>query len=96
MLLPEIRRAPLDALLVADGFSCREQIAQATARQALHLADVLAMALREGPRKPASPYPERGYVEAPASPAVGALAALVALGGIVAASAGIAVMRRRP
>jgi hypothetical protein len=30
---------------VADGFSCREQIAQTTGRQALHLADVLALAL---------------------------------------------------
>ena len=38
------------ALLVADGFSCREQIAQSGGRRALHLAEVLEMALGE-PRR---------------------------------------------
>jgi Fe-S oxidoreductase/FAD/FMN-containing dehydrogenase len=47
VLLPAVRRAPSDTLLIADGFSCREQIAQATGRRALHLADVLAMAVRQ-------------------------------------------------
>ncbi len=46
-LLPAIRQAPTDWLIVADGFSCREQIAQETDRHALHLAEVLQMALRE-------------------------------------------------
>ncbi len=45
VLLPELRAAPADTLIVANGFSCREQIAQATGQHALHLADVLAMAL---------------------------------------------------
>jgi Fe-S oxidoreductase len=44
-LLPAVRKAPPDWLIIADGFSCREQIAQGTARHALHLADVLQMAL---------------------------------------------------
>jgi Fe-S oxidoreductase len=44
-LLPSVRAAAADTLIVADGFSCREQIAQATGRSALHLADVLRMAL---------------------------------------------------
>ena len=48
VLLPAVRQAPRDALIVANGFSCREQIAQATGRRALHLAQVLQMALREG------------------------------------------------
>jgi len=47
VLLPAVRQAAEDTLIVADGFSCREQIAQATGRQALHLAEVLQMALRE-------------------------------------------------
>jgi hypothetical protein len=34
-------------LVVADGFSCREQIAHATGRRAFHLAEVLQLALRE-------------------------------------------------
>ncbi|HTW59974.1 MAG TPA: FAD-linked oxidase C-terminal domain-containing protein [Terriglobales bacterium] len=44
-LLPAVRSAPADWLIIADGFSCREQIAQGTNRHALHLAEVLQMAL---------------------------------------------------
>jgi FAD/FMN-containing dehydrogenase/Fe-S oxidoreductase len=47
-LLPAVRSAPKDALLVADGFSCREQISQSGGRRALHLAEVLEMALAPG------------------------------------------------
>ena len=43
-LLPAVRSAPTDWLIIADGFSCREQIAQETDRHALHLADVLQIA----------------------------------------------------
>jgi FAD/FMN-containing dehydrogenase/Fe-S oxidoreductase len=44
-LLPAVRSAPDDALLIADGFSCREQIRQGTKRHAIHLAEVLALAM---------------------------------------------------
>ncbi len=44
VLLPEVRRASLETLVIADGFSCREQIRQGAGREALHLADVIAMA----------------------------------------------------
>ena len=44
-LLPAVRKAPSDWLIIADGFSCREQIAQGTGRHALHLAEVLQIAL---------------------------------------------------
>ncbi len=44
VLLPAVRAATPDTLLVCDGFSCREQILQATGRRALHLAEVLARA----------------------------------------------------
>ena len=57
-LLPAVRQAPADWLIIADGFSCREQIAQCTPRRALHLAEVLQMALH-GERAPqVLPYPE--------------------------------------
>jgi Fe-S oxidoreductase len=46
VLLPAVRRASQDTLIIADGFSCREQIAQATGRHAVHLAEVLADAVR--------------------------------------------------
>jgi Fe-S oxidoreductase len=52
VLLPAVRRAAEDTLIVADGFSCQEQIAQATGRRALHLAQVLQMALRENGEPP--------------------------------------------
>lgn len=48
-LLPAVRAADGDTLIVADGFSCREQIAQGTRRRALHLADVMALALERRP-----------------------------------------------
>jgi Fe-S oxidoreductase len=44
-LLPAVRQAPADWLIIANGFSCREQIAQGTSRRSLHLAEVLQMAL---------------------------------------------------
>jgi hypothetical protein len=44
VLLPAVRAAG-DALVIADGFSCREQIRQATGHDALHLAEVLRMAI---------------------------------------------------
>ncbi len=43
-LLPAVRAAAADTLIVADGFSCREQIRQATGRRALHLAEALRIA----------------------------------------------------
>jgi FAD/FMN-containing dehydrogenase/Fe-S oxidoreductase len=57
-LLPAVRRAPADSLIIADGFSCREQIAQGTDRQALHLAEVIAMAL-QGVSTPEGSHPEK-------------------------------------
>jgi len=61
-LLPAVRNAPLDSLIIADGFSCREQIAQGTTRHALHLAEVIQIALREGPIGLAGNRPEEERV----------------------------------
>ena len=44
-LLPAVRSAPADWLIIADGFSCREQIAQSAGRHALHLAEVIRLGL---------------------------------------------------
>jgi FAD/FMN-containing dehydrogenase/Fe-S oxidoreductase len=44
-LLPAVRKADADTLIVADGTSCRHQIADGADRQALHVAQVLAAAL---------------------------------------------------
>ena len=45
VLLPAVRAASDDTMIITDGYSCREQIAQATGRRALHLAQVLQQAV---------------------------------------------------
>jgi FAD/FMN-containing dehydrogenase/Fe-S oxidoreductase len=47
VLLPAIRKLEEDAFVIADGFSCREQVRQATGRRPLHLAEFLQMALTQ-------------------------------------------------
>jgi FAD/FMN-containing dehydrogenase/Fe-S oxidoreductase len=44
-LLPALSSVPADRMVLADGFSCREQIDQLAGRRALHLAEALRMAL---------------------------------------------------
>ena len=61
-LLPAVRKAPADWLIIADGFSCREQIAQGTPRHALHLAEVMAMALNPASLTASDPFPESSLV----------------------------------
>jgi Fe-S oxidoreductase len=51
-LLPAVRHSPSDTLIVADGFSCHEQISQLSDRRPLHLAQVLQMAIHEGTPRP--------------------------------------------
>jgi Fe-S oxidoreductase len=45
VLLPAVREAAPDTLVLANGFSCREQIEQATGREVHHLAEVVCQAL---------------------------------------------------
>ena len=45
VILPAVREAAEGTLIIANGFSCREQIAQATGRHPLHLAEVLKLAM---------------------------------------------------
>jgi Fe-S oxidoreductase len=91
VLLPNVRDASDDALIVADGFSCRTQIEHNTDRRALHLAQVIRMALRDGPGGPIAAHPEDAEPEA-ASPDGRALA--VALAGAAAAGLFLAWRRR--
>jgi hypothetical protein len=46
-------------VIVADGFSCQTQIEQETGRRALHVAQVLQMALDHGATGLPGTYPER-------------------------------------
>ena len=44
--LPAVRNTPENALIVSDGFSCREQILQSTGRRAIHLAEALQLGMK--------------------------------------------------
>jgi Fe-S oxidoreductase len=62
-LLPEVRKAPVSTIIVADGFSCKEQIAQETNRHALHLAEVMRLGLEDKRQPFPSMYPESRFVK---------------------------------
>jgi FAD/FMN-containing dehydrogenase/Fe-S oxidoreductase len=70
VLLPSVRAAPHDTLIVTDGFSCREMIRQETSRRALHFTEVLQMAIREGPDGPQRELPEARYAIVERTPPV--------------------------
>jgi hypothetical protein len=94
VLLPAVREASRDTIIVADGFSCREQIAQGTDREALHLAQVLQLAMKnEAPGE----LPERRFADVAATLDVPTLAWKAAgiAGGIALFAGGIALLRRR-
>ncbi len=79
VLLPAVRKAAEDEIIVADGFSCREQIRQNTNRYSLHLADVIKMALDK--QLPKSGKPEKPVVKKIESEAArGKIKAAAALG----------------
>jgi FAD/FMN-containing dehydrogenase/Fe-S oxidoreductase len=78
-LLPAVRQADPGTLIVADGFSCKTQIADSGAgRHALHVAQVMKMA-RDGSSGPGQP-PRPGPARRAARVAAAALPALAALG----------------
>jgi hypothetical protein len=62
-LLPAVRGAPPETLIIADGFSCKHQIEGSTDRKALHLAEVMAMAIEHGEAGAPGPFPERAMVQ---------------------------------
>jgi FAD/FMN-containing dehydrogenase/Fe-S oxidoreductase len=60
-LLPSVRAAGDRTIVMTDGFSCKTQIDELTDRRALHLAQVVQMALRDGPGGADSDRPEDDY-----------------------------------
>jgi Fe-S oxidoreductase len=95
VLLPAVRRADRETLLVADGFSCREQIQQLTGRHAFHTAEVLALAMQP-PHTVPTDFPEstmirrREKAQNKSMVTAGATVALVAAAGL-----GLALSRKR-
>ena len=89
-LFPAIHRAPADALLLADGFSCRTQIAQGTGRRALHLAEAMRLGMEPSPPRDAERWARRRRPRAPARLLLARAGGLAAL-----ALAAAALLRRR-
>ncbi|MDQ6654220.1 MAG: FAD-binding oxidoreductase [Verrucomicrobiota bacterium] len=83
VLLPAVRESSKETILIADGFSCREQVRQTTDRVPLHLSEVLQMALHGDAGRE---YPEKGYIT-PEAERPSLLAALAVLGGIALGAA---------
>ncbi|HEX4809482.1 MAG TPA: FAD-linked oxidase C-terminal domain-containing protein [Bryobacteraceae bacterium] len=91
VLLPRVRSAGRDTLVITDGFSCREQILHATPRHALHLAEVLQMARHQAPSPRKKHYVETGWMqETPSYPTLTAAvgAGLLVTGGLLLLSKG--------
>jgi len=94
VLLPAVRKAPVDEIVIADGFSCREQIRQNTDRYPLHLADVLKMALKGD--LPKDGKPETRVVKTLQSETVvGKLKMAAALGALAGVAWWLLAGRRR-
>lgn len=68
-LLPAARNADPDALIIANGFSCRTQLAQSgVGREAVHVAEVMKIARDSGVRRLRGVRPERRAPQPPAAP----------------------------
>lgn len=96
VLLPKVRDADATTIIVANGFSCREQIAQTTRRQALHPAQVLKMAIDDRGKTSDGALPELRYmpsidVESKVAAARGTSALVI----LAAALAGLLIWRMR-
>jgi Fe-S oxidoreductase len=92
VLLPAVRAADKEAIIVTDGFSCREQVQQATDRKPMHFAELCKMALDEHGAPTHDTYPERRYVT-PTQPMSGIFLYILAL-VVVALAFGVIVVAR--
>ena len=90
VLLPAVRKADDDTLVVTDGFSCRNMIEQETDRRALHIAEVIKLALDRGPGGPTGMRPEDAVDEA--EPAMNGRRPVGMLAPVGAAAAGAALV----
>jgi FAD/FMN-containing dehydrogenase/Fe-S oxidoreductase len=98
-LIPMVRQAAKDTLIIADGFSCKHQIKEMTDREALHTAQLLQMALHDGPDGPPAGYPEVRYPDLRLEPgrtrALTRTGSVLGVGALLAGGAAYALARRR-
>ncbi|WP_433604895.1 FAD-binding and (Fe-S)-binding domain-containing protein [Dactylosporangium sp. CA-139114] len=94
VLVPAVRDADPHDVVLADGFSCRTQIAQSATggRRGMHLAELLRAGLHDDDGRAA---PERSWAPRPAPPRIRATAVTAIAVGGAAVAAGFALARRR-
>ena len=95
VLLPAVRSAASDTLIIANGFSCQEQIAQTTERRALHLAQVIQMAMHEGDSETAGAFPETKYVTQAAHRSLSSMPIALGAGAVLLIGAAVMWMLRK-
>jgi len=88
VLLPKVREAQPETLVVPAGFSCRSQIEQATNRRALHVAQVIQLARDHGAAGPPGPYPERAVSPKPQPSAARRVTRATTAAALAAAASG--------
>ena len=96
-LLPAVRKADRDLLVIANGFSCKTQIEQSgVGRRALHVAQAMKMAREHGPEGIRGARPESAYDHAKPEPRARRRLTRVGAPGLAAAGiAGIGLLARR-
>lgn len=94
-LLPEVRKAPVSTIVMADGFSCKEQIAQETNRHALHLAEVLSLGLSPEKSSLSTMYPEKYFVQSRQNAQMRSMARAAIVSGLALTTLGLAWMKSK-
>lgn len=90
VLLPAVRDQDKSTVILANGFSCREQIQQTTSRRGLHLAQAMKMAIDHPDGDNETDYPENDYMQNidPCPPTYKWITlGIVVLGGLAVSSA---------
>jgi Fe-S oxidoreductase len=94
VLLPAVREADDETLIISNGFSCREQIGDFTDRKPLHVAQVLRMALHGGELVPANTEDVADALDGRRRRA-GRVATALLAGAVAALTGGIVIWRLR-
>ncbi|MEZ4520735.1 MAG: (Fe-S)-binding protein [Thermomicrobiales bacterium] len=84
-LLPAVRKADSETLIIASGFSCREQVLQGAGVEPMHLAQVVRKAMREADRQDTEHRVQKSQMTTSkrAAVAAGAIAAAAGASAIV-------------
>jgi hypothetical protein len=85
----------VSTIIVADGFSCKEQIAQETNRHALHLAEVLQLGINNHEMHSPTMYPESYFVQPRKAAQKKSMVRAALIGGLTLTLLGLVWMKRR-